>query len=103
MRLSAVGKLHGPGNAGTGIVYEDIYPAEFFVYLLEDLRDRRFVGNVGAEIAYARIAAGVADLDARLRDADDPHRLRADVHLGDGVHPNWRGGERMAEAVMELL
>ena len=46
--------------AGTCVVYEDIYPAEFFVYLFEDLRDRRFVGNVGAEIAYALIAARVA-------------------------------------------
>ena len=43
----------------------------------------------------------VVDLDAKMRDPHDPHRLRADLHLGDGVHPNWRGGACMAEAVME--
>lgn len=51
-----------------------------------------------------RIRAGdaadaVVDLDALMRDPNDAHRLRADLHLGDGVHPNWAGGELMAEAV----
>ena len=43
----------------------------------------------------------VVDLDALLRDPDDPHRMRADSHLGDGVHPNRRGGELMAAAVFD--
>lgn len=47
-------------------------------------------------------AEGVVDLDARLRDPQDPHRMRADCHLGDGVHPNWRGGEKMSRAVFDV-
>ena len=42
----------------------------------------------------------VVDLDALMADPDDPHRMRADLHIGDGVHPNWQGGKIMAEAVM---
>ena len=46
-------------------------------------------------------AEGAVDLDALLRDPQEPHRMRADCHLGDGVHPNWRGGAIMAGAVFE--
>ena len=41
------------------------------------------------------------DLDGLISDPDDPHRMRADLHMGDGVHPNWQGGKLMAEAVMD--
>ena len=41
------------------------------------------------------------DLDGLIFDPDDPHRMRADLHMGDGVHPNWQGGKLMAEAVMD--
>lgn len=47
------------------------------------------------------LSDGVVDLDGLLRDPDDPHRMRADLHIGDGVHPNWQGGKLMAEAVMD--
>ena len=49
------------------------------------------------------IADKVVDLDAVLRDPADPHRMRANLHLGDGVHPNWKGGAKMAEAVLDAL
>ena len=39
------------------------------------------------------------DLDAVMRDPEDPHRMQEGMHLGDGVHPNWAGGEKMARAV----
>lgn len=41
------------------------------------------------------------DLDAVLRDPDDPHRMQDGMNLGDGVHPNWAGGTKMAKAVAE--
>lgn len=44
---------------------------------------------------------GWIDLDAALRDPDDPHRMQMGMHLGDGVHPSWMGGARMAKAVFE--
>lgn len=47
------------------------------------------------------IADGIVDLDAVLRDPDDVHRMQAGMHLGDGVHPNWHGGAKMARAVLE--
>lgn len=49
------------------------------------------------------LAESVVDLDAALRDADDAHRMQAGMHLGDGVHPNWHGGAKMARAVLEKL
>lgn len=46
---------------------------------------------------------GWIDLDALLRDPDDPHRMQEGMHLGDGVHPNWAGGVKMARAVAGQL
>lgn len=46
------------------------------------------------------LADRIVDLDKVLRDPDDPHRLQASMHLGDGVHPNWNGGAKMARAVL---
>lgn len=43
------------------------------------------------------------DLDAVMRDPEDPHRTQNGMHLGDGVHPNWFGGKKMAKAVCEQL
>lgn len=43
------------------------------------------------------------DLDAVLRDPDDPHKMQEGMHLGDGVHPNWAGGTKMAQAVADQL
>lgn len=39
------------------------------------------------------------DLDQVMRDPDDPHKMQAAMHFGDGVHPNWAGGTKMAKAV----
>lgn len=49
------------------------------------------------------LADGVVDLDAALRDPDAPHRMQESMHLGDGVHPNWKGGAKMASAVLSAL
>lgn len=48
-------------------------------------------------------AEGWVDLDAALRDPEDPHRMQEGMHLGDGVHPNWPGGAKMAQAVADTL
>lgn len=47
------------------------------------------------------LADGVVDLDTVMCDPDDVHRMQAGMHLGDGVHPNWHGGSKMAQAVLE--
>ncbi len=41
------------------------------------------------------------DLDRVMRDPEDIHRMQEGMHLGDGVHPNWAGGRKMAEAILE--
>lgn len=43
----------------------------------------------------------LVDLDAVMRDPDDPSHLQDGMHLGDGVHPNDFGGYKMARAVMD--
>ncbi len=48
-------------------------------------------------------ADGWIDLDALLRDPDNPHRMQCGMNLGDGVHPNWMGGTKMAKAVANQL
>ena len=54
-------------------------------------------------IRRGKIGDGWIDLDAVLRDPDDPHRMQEGMHLGDGVHPNWAGGTKMAKAVVAQL
>lgn len=49
------------------------------------------------------VGDGWVDLDAALRDPRDPHRMQEGMHLGDGVHPNWAGGRKMAEEVCRKL
>ena len=41
----------------------------------------------------------VIDLDAAMRDAEEPSRLRADVDGGDHLHPNEFGYRVMADAI----
>lgn len=41
------------------------------------------------------------DMDAILRDPADPHRMQEGMHLGDGVHPGWFGGRKIAAAIMD--
>lgn len=46
---------------------------------------------------------GVIDLDAVMRDPDDPARLRPDFEIGDSLHPNDAGYAAMAQAVDAFL
>ena len=53
------------------------------------------------DLIRARVPAeSLVDLDAVMRDPDDPSHLQEGMHLGDGVHPNDFGGCKMARAVM---
>lgn len=54
-------------------------------------------------IRQSHIADGIVDMDAATRDPRDVHRMQEGFHLGDGVHPNWKGGSRMADALMQAL
>ena len=56
-----------------------------------------------ALIRACSIADGIVDMDAVLRDPTDIHRMQEGLHLGDGVHPNWHGGRRMADALLAAL
>jgi lysophospholipase L1-like esterase len=40
----------------------------------------------------------VVDLDAVLRDAQSPARLKAEADSGDHIHPNDAGNQKMADA-----
>ncbi|HEX7069998.1 MAG TPA: SGNH/GDSL hydrolase family protein, partial [Rhodothermales bacterium] len=41
----------------------------------------------------------VIDLDAALRDPENPTRLRPEADTGDHLHPNENGHRLMAEAI----
>ena len=59
--------------------------------------------KVNAWIRDSNAFDGVIDLDAVLRDPEDPARLRPDYHIGDSLHPNDAGYAAMAEAVAGFL
>ncbi|HEX5787433.1 MAG TPA: SGNH/GDSL hydrolase family protein [Woeseiaceae bacterium] len=46
---------------------------------------------------------GIIDLDAVMRDPEDPERLRPDYEIGDSLHPNDAGYGAMAAAVEAFL
>ena len=43
--------------------------------------------------------AALVDIDAALRDPDDPVRYRADLDSGDHLHPNHAGAAAIAESI----
>jgi hypothetical protein len=55
--------------------------------------------RVNRWIRSTRVADGVADFDAALRDPRDPRRLRRALDSSDRLHPNGAGYRAMARAV----
>jgi lysophospholipase L1-like esterase len=55
--------------------------------------------RVNAWIRTGRVFDAVIDLDAAVRDASNPTRLRSDADTGDHLHPNEHGHELLAAAV----
>lgn len=48
-------------------------------------------------------ADGVLDYDRATADEENPERMKKGIHIGDGLHPNTRGGELMADLAFELI
>ena len=62
----------------------------------EDLRQ-----GYNALIREGKVGDDWIDLDAIMRSPADIHVMQDGMHLGDGVHPNWHGGSKMAKAVLD--
>lgn len=79
--------------------FADTPLAPFYSVAKDEVRQR-----VNAWIRESGEFAGVIDSDALLRAPDDALRLRADIDVGDHVHPGNDGYRTVAEAVpMDLL
>ena len=52
-------------------------------------------------IREGHVGDDIIDLDAILCDPDSPDRMQAGMDMGDGVHPGWAGGTKMAKAVFD--
>jgi len=50
-------------------------------------------------IRSTRVADGVIDFDAAVRDPNQPSRLLTDYDSGDHLHPNDAGHQAMADAI----
>lgn len=48
-------------------------------------------------------ADGVLDYDSEAADEGHDERLKEGIHIGDGLHPNTRGGELMAETAYRVI
>lgn len=59
--------------------------------------------KVNAWIRESGAFDGVIDLDAVMRDPDEPERLREEYEIGDRLHPNDAGYAAMARAVEAYL
>lgn len=49
------------------------------------------------------IADGAADFETAVADRANPSYMKAEYHLGDGLHPNTAGGRAMADLVMQKI
>jgi lysophospholipase L1-like esterase len=47
--------------------------------------------------------SGIVDGDAKVRRPEDPHMMKEGLHLGDGLHPNYAGGEQIAEEIVKVM
>lgn len=97
--LIETAKRHGAKILGSTIMpcgHQD-YPVEWlaeFEAIRQDA-NRRIREGAGFD--------GVIDYDAAIRDESRPGYMLQDCHIGDGVHPNDRGGSLMADAIMKEL
>ncbi len=57
--------------------------------------------ELNACIRTQNLADGIIDFDALMRDEKSPHFLKGNLHLGDWIHPNTRGGRMMARAIWD--
>lgn len=94
-RLIRIAHQHGARIFGATITPcgNQEYPAEWLPQF-EEIRlevNRRIRDGIGFD--------GYFDYDAAVRDAQKPGFMKADCHIGDGLHPNARGGTRMAGSV----
>lgn len=48
-------------------------------------------------------ADGVVDYDKATADPENPSRMKNGIHIGDGLHPNTKGGEIMAETAFRMI
>ena len=94
-RLIDIAHRHGAKIFGATVTPSgnDDYPAEWMPRF-EEVRtelNRRLREGIGFD--------GVFDYDAAIRDEARPDYIRADCHIGDGLHPNDKGGKLMAETI----
>ena len=94
-RLIDIAHRHGAKIFGATVTPSgnDDYPAEWMPRF-EEVRtelNRRLREGIGFD--------GVFDYDAAIRDEARPDYIRADCHIGDGLHPNDKGGRLMAETI----
>ena len=94
-RLIAAARRHGAKIFGATVTPSGspVYPAEWMPRFEEVRRDinRRLLEGIGFD--------GCFDYDAAIRDGARPDRIRAGCHIGDGLHPNDKGGRLMAETI----
>ena len=73
--------------------WNDEYP-DWWLQKFEKVRN-----EVNSWIRKGELHDGVMDFDAEMSDEADRCRLKSGLHIGDGLHPNTPGGERMAKVV----
>lgn len=73
--------------------WHDDYPAEW-LSVFETARN-----EVNAWIRKGELHDGVIDFDMALKNEDNNSKLKDGCHIGDGLHPNTKGGELMAGTV----
>ncbi|MFA9463946.1 MAG: GDSL-type esterase/lipase family protein [Velocimicrobium sp.] len=61
----------------------------------EDLRK-----GANGWIRNQKLSDGIMDFDMATRKPEEPEYMLEDSHLGDGLHPNYVGGKRMANVVL---
>lgn len=94
-RLTAIAHRHGARTYGLTLtpMAESSWPPQWTAQVEQTRR------TVNSWMRDGSCFDGWFDADAALRDEIVPERVRLDCHIGDSLHPNSLGGERIAQAI----
>lgn len=90
------------GKKGSQIYFSTVMPFESKEYPF-GCEGEKVRNEFNGWIKEQNSSDGVFDFAGSLADCDKPFKLKDSFHIGDGLHPNQLGGEKMAKVVIKTM
>ena len=86
---------------GSKIYFSTIMPLKSDVYDFGE-EGERIRKEFNSWLLKCEVADGIFDFAKYMKDENERMCLKSDVHIGDGLHPNEKGGEIMAKIAIKI-